>query len=122
MQDNNKLTINNIEKLKGKAIGLYIIDEIRTNRGSYQIRGVKPPALTEQLEILLTTISRDVRYDERGEGVHHHRMLRAVLLSQSPFYEVKEFELPLRNMSEIGTWLNWMGAYENGDGWNEENL
>ena len=120
--NNNKLTINNLDKLKGKAIGLYKIYDIMATDESYLIRGVKPAELTNDHEVLLTTIYRDVKYDGGGREVCRHRMLRAVLSPRNQFFEAKEFERPLRHMNEIGTWLNWMGAYENEDGWKVENM
>lgn len=120
--NNKKLTINNLDKLKGKAIGLYNIDDILITNETYQIRGVKPPALTKDHEVLLVTISLDVKYNKVGEEVHHHRMLRTTLSPRAQFFESKEFDLPVRHMNEMRVWLNWMGAFETGDGWKEENL
>lgn len=141
--NNNKLTINNIDKLKGKSIGLYKIDDIIATDESYLIKGVKPDELTKDDELLLTTIYRDVKYDGDGGEVCHHRMLRAVsrasrrsssvfrrfspmpktvLPHRNQFFEAKEFERPLSHMNEMRAWLNWMGAYANEDGWKVENM
>ena len=120
--DSKRLTINNLDKLKGKAIGLYNIDDVLITNETYQIRGVMPIHLTKDCEVLRVTIGLDVKYNKVGVEVCHHRMLRATLSPRGHVFESKEFELPVHHMNEMRVWLNWMGAFETGDGWKEENL
>jgi hypothetical protein len=121
--DNNKLTINNFDKLKGKAIGLYEIEQTTTTEDAYQIRGVKPIVFTNNYDAILITVNRNGHSDAMGT-YWVHRMVRLVIgIHGDKFIEAKEVHIPIEYIKGMRNWLNWMGEHESSTvGWKGETL